>query len=278
MTVEDLRPVDLLPTRTPVTGFPERRGTGAPPIFDVTLHVLGVQAHLTVVSPDASVIDDARARLRQLDRLWDADDPTGDMARLLREPCRSVPVSSDTLLLLSLAFDAGLLAEADIELPAGTARAPGLLVARHGCEDLSPSGLCALGHALAADLVVADLLEAGVTTARVAVGAAVRVEGRGPRRDGWFVPVTHPAGHFSPACLRLDSGAVGSAAAASPRSGVRAAVVVSTHAWHAHVLARSVLGRSSADAAGRIEDTSTGALLMADGEQRPVGSWREHLA
>jgi thiamine biosynthesis lipoprotein len=119
-----------------------------------------------------------------------------------------------------------------------------------------------IGKGLAADRVVATLLEAGADGACVNLGGDLRVRGRPPSGGAWSVGVEHPEDHERelPRLSRVDGAVATSSsmvrrwerAGASwhhlidPRTGmsshsrVSAATVVTGEAWWAEVLAKAL--------------------------------------
>ena len=108
------------------------------------------------------------------------------------------------------------------ELRGGTHGAPGtsdpvrgcrgiVLDGRHRTVDV-PAGVAldpgGIGKGLAADIVVAELAEAGAHGAMVSLGGDVRVWGAPPEGRFWTVEVEHPAEPVALGSIRLCDGAV----------------------------------------------------------------------
>jgi hypothetical protein len=216
------------------------------PFWEVHSAGLSRAAHIALVGGDPGLLEDARARLAYLHLLWDNDSRHADVVRLRDRPGVVVDVAPETVLLVALAVEAAHVGPSVGTAPSGTAAgAPTELLqdvvidARHGrvgvpgAVDLDLPGLA---RALAADLVVADLVDAGVAGALVTVGDCSRAEGAAPARDGWLVPA---AGGL----YRLHRGGI-----ATTRSGGTdapggssgdAVAIVSEEAWRAYALARA---------------------------------------
>jgi thiamine biosynthesis lipoprotein len=185
---------------------------------------MGSTAHVLVLGGPAGVIDQARARIAELEARWSRFRPDSEVSELNRTPGRLVLVSVDTFLLVERAvtawgltggrFDPTVLRavraagydrsfdqlDADVPNAASESRAPA-----PGCEgielwpeltgvwlppgvELDPGGI---GKGLAADLVTAELVDAGADGAMVNLGGDVRVRGTGPGGE-WSLAVAHP--------------------------------------------------------------------------------------
>ncbi len=235
--------------------------------YDIHLSLAGIPARITVIAADPAPVEEARARLEALTRLWSPGAPTSDLRRLEAADGREIEVAAETMLLLALA--AGT-AELELDLPAGTAR-----MVHWPWEATTP-----LAHALTVDLVLTDLLAAGVAGVRVCVGRAVRVAGEATHPSGWLLPVSHPFDHFGLACLLLHDAAISTAIAAGPvPDGSQAAVVVAERAWQAHLLAAEGVTLPAREVAALLPAGASALLLpAAGGEAQPVAGWRERLA
>jgi hypothetical protein len=246
------------------------------PFWEVHSAGLGRAAHIALVGGDPGLLEDARARLAYLHVLWDNDSRHADVVRLHNRPGVVVDVAPETVLLVALAVEAAHVGRSVGSAPSGTApsgTAPSgtaarasteplddvLIDARHGrvgipgAVDLDLPGLA---RALAADIVVADLVDAGVAGALVTVGDCSRVEGAAPARDGWLVPA---AGGL----YRLHRGGIATTRSGAPdapgrssgdavaigRSSGDAVAIVSEEAWRAYALARAAdrMARSRPD-------------------------------
>jgi hypothetical protein len=135
-------------------------GDGVLPLinFAVSRPVLGAAADIEAWAEHAGQFEDGLALLSELDQLWG---PQGELDRLAElAGGRYAEVSWDTALLLSMSATSGLqidlvnhqvLRTGEVRLPAASAR-----------------------HALTADLVLRELLDAGCAAATVAISGFVR--------------------------------------------------------------------------------------------------------
>lgn len=189
----------------------------------------------------------AAVRIERLEQRWSRFLPDSDISRLNAAGGRPVVVHADTLTLVATMIEAWRLTAgrfdptvlpalvrsgyaASIEdphrvtiLPGGQLRTVGLAdvvidaealtVALPGGITLDPGGI---GKGLAADIVVAGLLDAGAAGALVSVGGDMAMAGRPPHPDGW--PVTFE--HAERDLADLGTGAVsgGGVATSSTRS------------------------------------------------------------
>jgi thiamine biosynthesis lipoprotein len=189
---------------------------------------MGSDAHLVVVGGRAQLVDDAAARLADLERRWSRFLLDSEISQCNALAGRAVRVSRDTLRLVSHAVagwkltngcfdptvltavrDAGYdrdfpdaMQRASMHTPPPARPAPGC--AGIVCDEslgtvtlpahvqLDPGGI---GKGLAADIVTEELLEHGAAGALVSVGGDVRVRGLPPEGSTWTLAVddaTHP--------------------------------------------------------------------------------------
>jgi FAD:protein FMN transferase len=164
-------------------------------------------------------------------------------------------------------------------LPAGTGFDPG-----------------GIGKGLAADIVLAELLELGVDGACVNLGGDLRVAGTGPRSPAWTVAIDHPHEPRPLALVGLRAGAVATsttllrrwdvdgrsanhvidpATGLSTETDVALVAVIAGEAWMAEVLATACLLRGT----GRVFDlldTSCAAIAVGlDGAQHTTAGFAE---
>jgi hypothetical protein len=137
-----------------------------------TTWALGAPADLQLVAAGPAPLEDALLLLRELSRQWGAH---GELAAIgTAPPLHRVRVSGETVLLLSLTGSDGVAVDVADQLAwrTGRARLP------------DPDAR----RALAVDLLVAELLDAGAAGALVGVGSAWRASG--PRLGGaaWRIP------------------------------------------------------------------------------------------
>lgn len=204
------------------------------PLYEVRTAVGEAAAHLAIVGGGPGLIEDARDRLDELARRWDA---TGDGAGELDRAGsgRSAP-SPETTLLLGLAEQG--------------AAEPGWLV-----------------RGLAADLVAADLMDGGAVGVCVNIGGDVRAAGVSPRHGGWRVGLRGSRGRTDGLVLLRDAGV-----ATAGRPG-RVVHVVASQAWSAAVLARHALSADAARAVRVLEAAGASALLIDGGRRLEAGRW-----
>lgn len=197
-------------------------------------------AQVILVDPAPGAADHARSRLEELERRWSRFRPDSEIARLNTVTEAWVPVSSDTITLLTAMrrawrlthrrYDptvlgainaAGYTRSVDgsgrVSVQAGPAAAKASLDDMTIDSALSavilPAGLGldpgGIGKGLAADIVVTELLEEGTGGALVSLGGDLSAGGRAPAVEGWCVLVEDPA---DPSCsivaLAIDAGGV----------------------------------------------------------------------
>src|SRR5215471_9406246 len=205
-------------------------------------HAMGSDAHVVLVGGSPGLLGRARRRVEDLEARWSRFRPDSELTRLNDragdEPQR---VSAETLLLLERAVDAwrvtagrfdptvlgdvlraGYTASFDGPgFDAGAASRAGDSRLTRGCAGIEldaaartarlPVGVGVdpggIGKGLAADLVVAELLDAGADGAGVNLGGDVRVAGT-PPAPSWVVAVDHPWRPEPAAVLHLRDGAV----------------------------------------------------------------------
>jgi hypothetical protein len=126
--------------------------------FVVCRPVLGTSGEIEAWAEHAGQLEDGLVLLKELDQLWG---PIGELTRLAELPRgRPAEVSWDTALLLSMSATGGLSVDVANHL-----------VWRTG-EPLLPTA--SARWALAADLVLRELLDTGCAAAMVAIGGFVR--------------------------------------------------------------------------------------------------------
>jgi thiamine biosynthesis lipoprotein len=206
---------------------------------EATFRAMGSGAHVVVVGGRTGLVEQARARIDQLEQRWSRFLPASEVSRLNDRAGEAVTVSTDTVLLVQRAatawrisggaFDPTVLGsvvragydrsfdelrDRDEVVPDRRARlglgAADIVVDRNTvCLPLGtgfdPGGI---GKGLAADLVVAELLVSGAAGACVNLGGDVRVAGEGPEGEAWTVDVSHPRSDRPLVHLGLRDGAV----------------------------------------------------------------------
>jgi len=234
--------------------------TTSKPLYECHTAALGRPAYVGLVGeacPDA--LDDARARLAELDRIWGTG---GEIEHLNARPGVMTPVSSDTVLLAVLATEP--VARRRYLRPSES----GLRVdVRHdavGRLSDTPVDLDDLAAALAVDLVLSDLVAAcaRLSGACVRVGHSARAVGAAAAGGDWLMDVD---GHSRP---------VRQAALAYTRSVSSSVLVVADQAWRAHLLGTAALTLPPDRACALLRDTASAARLTGpDGGVRAVGGW-----
>lgn len=185
---------------------------------------MGTTAHVMVTAQDPTpLLDRARQRLVELEARWSRFRGDSEISRL-NAAGRPVAVSADTIALLARSvegwrrtgglFDptvhAALVGHGyDRDLALVQARPPAAITLSGpapGCADIEidpvastvrlppqvtvdPGGI---GKGLAADLVAAELLEAGAAGCLINVGGDLHAAGHAPTQDGWVVTVPDP--------------------------------------------------------------------------------------
>jgi thiamine biosynthesis lipoprotein ApbE len=147
---------------------------------------------------------------------------------------------------------------------------------RHGTVGLvadRPVDLAPLAGALAVDLVLSAMVDAGAHGACVRLGPNVRAVGASPHHGGWLAPIEGEAG--APQVLQLQQGA---AATVTTRRGSdpgpRMASVVADQAWRAHLLAAAWLRMGTAGVRAMLTDAhAAGRLVRANGSATTAGNW-----
>ena len=248
------------PTVIHGTAGARRRLVGTP-LYECHTAILGRRAYVAVVGADAELLDEARARLAELDRKWSPHTPRGELASLLTYPGVARHVSADTV----------LLAELDRRRPAASRSF--YLDAPHDTVGLltdEPADLTAFAAALATDLVLTDLLEAGPAGACVQIGPNTRAVGASPQHSGWLAGPART--------LRVQEGAVSTAwSGESAEDAVRSATVVVDQAWRAHLLAVAALQYTDSQALAALTDAGAAALLSThDGADLAIGAWHSY--
>jgi thiamine biosynthesis lipoprotein len=198
------------------------------------------EAQVILVDPARGAADHARRRLEELERRWSRFRPDSEIARLNTAPGAWVPVSADTITLLTAMRRASRLTHRRYDPTvlgaintAGYTRSvdgsgrvsvqAGPTAAKASLDDMTidtalsaaivPAGLGldpgGIGKGLAADIVVTELLEEGTGGALVSVGGDLSAGGVAPTADGWFVVVEDPADPSqSLVTLAIDAGGV----------------------------------------------------------------------
>jgi thiamine biosynthesis lipoprotein len=294
--------------------------------------VMGTTAHVLVVGDDAGDhVDAARASLDALERKWSRFLPSSEISRMNALSGEHVVVSPETVLLVQCAvegwrrsggwFDPTVLPalralgyDRDFaRVRAGAHRAAQPAHRAPGCAAIHcdpgvssvtlPRGVefdaGGIGKGLAADLVSAQLIDAGARGALVNVGGDLRVRGDGPADGAWRVGVVDPArAEREVVRVHLHDGAVATSSRARRRwatpdgpvhhlvdptsgrsaNGTHATVTAVTgDAWWAEVVAKTVLVGDLAVHAGARFGAHV-VTIAADGAVAADPALLEHAA
>ena len=185
---------------------------------------MGTTAHIVVVGPGGdALIDRATMRIDELEMRWSRFIPSSEVSHLNSASGRPVRVSTDTVRLVEHgcaawqltngAFDPTMTTQliaagynqsfGDVVTGVAT---PGVAPGR-GCESVTidreaqtvtlpvGSGFDAggIGKGLAADMMLAELVDQGAEGAMVNLGGDLAVAGRPPSGDEWIISVREPS-------------------------------------------------------------------------------------
>ncbi len=293
---------------------------------------MGCDAHVIVVDGPAGLLDRAVGRIAELESRWSRFDAASELSRLNASAGHSVEVSEDTRLLLERclqggdltggAFDATVLEaviaagydrtfeELDRTAGSGVGTVPVIRsLSEEPAVELLPGAARlragvgidsgGIGKGLAADLVVAELLDGGAAGACVNLGGDLRVAGWSPSGDGWTIALDHDWSEDPIALVGIAEGAVATSTTLrrrwrardgwnhhliDPRSGepsdsdLNLVTVIAAEAWRAEVLAKAVLLNGSEYAFGILGGTGAHALaVMESGEVLTTDGFRAYL-
>jgi thiamine biosynthesis lipoprotein len=195
---------------------------------------MGSDAHVVVVGPTV-LLDRARRRIEDLERLWSRFRDDSEVSRLTQAAGRPIEVSPETLELVVRStqawrlsgglFDPTVLGDVvragydrSFDRLAGTERTDSALIT--GCSDIEirgrqvrlPAGTGfdpgGIGKGLAADIVAREMLAAGARGICVNLGGDARVAGQPPRGEAWTVAIEHPWLPWPMSHVGLHDGAV----------------------------------------------------------------------
>ena len=244
---------------------------------------MGSVAHCLVTEGTVRDVDRAEERLAELESKWSRFLPTSEVSTYndSGQPWRSLDLSADTQRLLRRAEEGVEITEGRFDpwiLP--TMHAIGYSESRSSHEgptefnrsELGSSGTGisdsavaggfdpgGLGKGLAADIVVEELMAAGVKGALINVGGDLRAAGESPDGDGWRIDIEDPLTGLCNASIELAQGAVATSTPLKRRwrssdrechhlvdpelnqsssSPVEAVTVVASQAWQAEVLCK----------------------------------------
>jgi FAD:protein FMN transferase len=208
----------------------------SPVVEERRFRAMGTDAHILVVDGTADLIDQAVARVIQLEQRWSRFLPDSEVSQLNQQAGQPVTVSGDTRLLVARAIEAWRITGSSFDptvlgamLSAGYDRNFDDIIADQpavvsrlvlGCTDIviTNETVClppntgfdagGIGKGLAADLIVEELIAAGASGACVNLGGDLRVAGVSPDGCGWTIAVEYPGDHESVALIGLTEGAV----------------------------------------------------------------------
>ena len=281
---------------------------------------MGSDAHVHLVGGSPGLLGRARRRVEELEARWSRFRPDSELSRLNDGAGGDPqPVSAETVMLLERAVDAWRLTDGRFDptvlgdvLRAGyTTSLDGPSVddatAAHGaarcdltrgCDGVEvdraagtarlPAGVGVdpggIGKGLAADLVVAELLDAGADGACVNLGGDVRVAGT-PPAAAWVVAVEHPWRPHPAAVVHLRDGAVATSSRLRRRwttddgpahhlidpergqpvdAAVATATVVAAHGWQAEALAKAAFVAGPFPGLDLLERVGVAGLVIDD--------------
>ncbi len=280
-------------------------------VQEVAFRAMGSDAQVILVGASSELITWAQQRIDQLELMWSRFLPTSEISVLNDHSGRWVEVSEETARLVSTAVAAWRLTGGTCDatvlgdvVRAGYDRSFDDLAPRPsggsssfviGCTDIEidgssvrlPAGVGfdpgGIGKGLAADLVCAELMEAGVAGACVNLGGDVRVCGTGPDADGWTIAIEHAQVELPFARVGLHDGAVATSTSLlrrwlvdgsmrhhliDPTTGLPtdsdlAHVTVLAHdAWAAESLAKAILIRGSLHPFDLLGGTGAEAIVV----------------
>lgn len=287
--------------------------TGAP-LFEIRTDVASAGVRICVVGGDAGIAEDARARLVELAGRWWPTGSDSELKRINDDGGRPVSASAETVLLVGLALQAARetrgaydprasrgsidpipYAPAAAGGDSGAAWTTGFAVDPSFGTVAMPADaaldLRGVDLALAADLVVADMLDAGAYGVCVDVGGHVRTAGAAPSRAGWLLRLDQSPASGTRGGVRLRGGAVATSARPAPEhpapeqrggrqsAGVVSVTVVAATAWQAATIAQAAVragcpsGRAQVGRAG-----GAGLFCFADGTHQSTARWPEFAA
>jgi thiamine biosynthesis lipoprotein len=277
---------------------------------------MGSDAHVIVVGGPPGLAERARDRVEELEGRWSRFREDSEISVLNRSAGHPVHVSPDTITLIQRAtaawslsggaydptlltalVDAGYDRSFELVGPASGGCSPEFDPLRPGVDALEVDGNMVrlpagsgfdpggIGKGLAADLVVALLLESGADGACVNLGGDLRVSGLSPTGDGWTAAVQHPWSVTPLVHLGLADGAVATSTTLrrrwhvdgevrhhliDPQTGrpsdtdVNLATVVAGTAWEAEVLAKAVVLAGFAHPFDILGGTGVEGLAVSD--------------
>ncbi len=193
---------------------------------EIKFAAMGSDVHVVVLGGRPDLCRFVRDRIAELEARWSRFRPDSELSRLNAMPGRPVVVSEDTRIAISAAVDAWRITEGRFDpsilaalvavgydrdfasLDRGRTGAVVPAGPSPGCAGIEidpivrsislPEGttvdLGGIGKGLAADLVIADLRDAGALGGCVNIGGDLRAFGQGPTSAGWIVDLGHLPG------------------------------------------------------------------------------------
>lgn len=278
---------------------------------------------------DAAMLASIEERASRLERCWSRFIADSDLSRLTEAASAPVPVAVETLTLLHAMLDGWRETDHDFDptlLPAVVAegygrsmldpsrstrlpessrartdldamRIDGTMVTLPRGTALDPGGI---GKGLAADLLCADLLQAGALGCLLEIGGDVRVAGEAPDGVAWRIAVEDP---FAPpaarATIRLPDGGIATSSQRKRRwmtdsgrerhhlidpatqrsaiSSIQTVTVIAATAARAEVLTKPGFLRPVDDYLAWIPTRGAAALLIdADGAEHTTANWSDY--
>ena len=281
---------------------------------------MACELHFMTVGAPAGAVAAAVADLQRLEQLWSRFLPDSDVSRVNLSAGFPAAVAPETITLVETMLEAYRLTDraydptilrALVAHGYGTSRVdhtrrtallpelalPGVLadtlVDPLGETITLPAGLAldpgGIGKGLAADLVVAALLERGAAGALVSIGGDLSMAGESPHPDGWVVEVEHANPSDGVLCrLAVSGGGVATSSTVSrrwiadgidrhhlidPRTGAQSdtdllsVTVVSRSGWSAEAHATAALLQGSSGALAYLEvHHVSGVVIAGNGE------------
>ena len=295
---------------------------------------MGTRARLLIVDEPDGLSARLRDRIFELEALWSRFLPDSEISRLNRAGGAPQRVSPDTCALIAHAvegweatcglFDPTVLGDLEragydrtfdaLGDPRDDSTIPRSWL-RRGCEDIEiddrastvrlPAGVGfdpgGIGKGYAADLVVAEAMEAGAAGILVDLGGDLRVRGLPPERAGcWRIGVDDPRSDCTIASVLLADGAVATSTRTRRRwttvdgqrhhhlidplmgrptdSDVLSATAVAAEGWQAEVLAKAAFVGGQVQGIGLVDRLGGAALVVdASGGISSGPSWGDYV-
>ncbi len=243
-------------------------------VTELRFRVMASDAHIITVEAPAGALNDARDALHRIEQRWSRFLPDSDITRINLAGGRPVVVDPLTLTLITTMTEAWSLTDggydptilpvlvadgyrASVERPSRRTMLPtrpspmwavsAIAIDTHRRTVTAPPGLTldpgGIGKGLAADLVVAQLLDAGASGALVDIGGDLACAGTPPLTDGWHVAIERPDEPDADlTTFALDSGGVAT-------SSTRSRCWTRDHAVRHHVIDPTTGAMSDTDLA-----------------------------